>query len=43
MRIKIASVGEPVLRDPARPLRPEEIGSETIRELIEHMREPDIT
>ena len=39
MRIKIASVGEPVLRDPARPLRPEEIGSETIRELIEHMRE----
>ncbi|AXC12477.1 Peptide deformylase [Acidisarcina polymorpha] len=39
MRIKIASVGDAVLRDPARPLRPEEIGSETIRELIEHMRE----
>jgi len=39
MRIKIASVGEPVLRDKARPLTPEEIGSPRIRELIEHMRE----
>jgi peptide deformylase len=39
MRIKIASVGEPVLRNTARPLRPEEIGSDRIRELIEHMRE----
>jgi peptide deformylase len=39
MRIKIATVGEPVLRDAARPLRPEEIQSERIRELIEHMRE----
>jgi peptide deformylase len=39
MRIKIASVGEPVLRDAARPLGPEEIASEHIRELIEHMRE----
>ena len=39
MRIKIASVGEPVLRSAARPLRPEEIGSDSIRELIEHMRE----
>ncbi|RXH57989.1 peptide deformylase [Granulicella sibirica] len=39
MRIKIASVGEPVLRDAARPLRPEEIGTGRIRELIEHMRE----
>jgi peptide deformylase len=39
MRIKIASVGEPLLRDAARPLRPEEIGSECIRALIEHMRE----
>jgi peptide deformylase len=39
MRIKIASVGEPVLRNVARPLRPEEIGSQRIRELIEHMRE----
>jgi peptide deformylase len=39
MRIKIASVGEPVLRAGARPLLPEEIGSSRIRELIEHMRE----
>jgi peptide deformylase len=39
MRIKIASVGEPVLRTLARPLRPEEIASQTIHELIEHMRE----
>ncbi|MDW5264690.1 MULTISPECIES: peptide deformylase [Acidobacteriaceae] len=39
MRIKIVSVGEPVLRNAARPLRPEEIGSDRIRELIEHMRE----
>ena len=39
MRIKIAGVGEAVLRNAARPLRPEEIGSVRIRELIEHMRE----
>lgn len=39
MRIKIASVGEPVLRSAARPLVPEEIGSDRVRELIEHMRE----
>jgi peptide deformylase len=39
MRIKIASVGEPVLRGAARPLLLEEIGSERIRELIAHMRE----
>jgi peptide deformylase len=39
MRIKIAIVGEPVLRAAARPLLPEEIGSNRIRELIEHMRE----
>ena len=39
MRIKITSVGEPVLREAARPLRPEEISSDRIRELIEHMRE----
>lgn len=39
MRIKIASVGEPVLRDAARPLRSDEIGSGRIRELIEYMRE----
>lgn len=39
MRIKIAGVGEPVLRNAARPLRPEEIGSDRIRELIAYMRE----
>jgi peptide deformylase len=39
MRIKIVGVGEPVLRNRSRPLRPEEIGSRRIRELIEHMRE----
>jgi peptide deformylase len=39
MRIKIANVGEPVLRAAARPLLSEEIGSGKIRELIEHMRE----
>lgn len=39
MRLKIAGVGEPVLRHGTRPLRPEEIGSEAIRSLIEHMRE----
>src|SRR5664279_5784165 len=39
MRIKIANVGELVLRNVARPLCPEEIGSHRIRELIEHMRE----
>jgi len=39
MRIKIATVGEPVLRNPARPLGPEEIRSDRIRQLIEHMRE----
>lgn len=39
MRIKIASVGEPVLRQAARPLRPDEIGSDRIRQLVEHMRE----
>lgn len=39
MRIKIASAGEPVLRDIARPLSPEEINSDRIRELIKHMRE----
>jgi peptide deformylase len=39
MRIKIASVGEPVLRNRARPLHPEEIGSRRIRELIKDMRE----
>jgi peptide deformylase len=39
MRIKIACVGEPVLRGETRPLTPEEIGSQRIRDLIEHMRE----
>jgi peptide deformylase len=39
MKIKMAGVGEPVLRDVARALRPEEIGSERIRDLIAHMRE----
>jgi len=39
MRIKITSVGEPVLRGKARPLTQEEIGSQHISHLIEHMRE----
>lgn len=39
MRIKIASVGEPVLRGEARPLTPEEIRSQRIHDLIENMRE----
>jgi peptide deformylase len=39
MRIKIVSVGEPVLRKAARQLRPDEIGSDRIRQLIEYMRE----
>jgi peptide deformylase len=39
MKIKIASAGEPVLRNTARQLRPEEIGSNCIRALIAHMRE----
>jgi peptide deformylase len=39
MRIRIASVGEHVLRGEARPLTPKEIRSQRIRDLIEHMRE----
>ena len=39
MRIKIASVGEAVLRSEAKPLTLEQISSSRIRELIEHMRE----
>jgi peptide deformylase len=39
MKIKIACVGEPVLRDAARPLLLDEIGTDHIRHLIEHMRE----
>jgi hypothetical protein len=33
MRIEIASVGEPVLRNAARSLCPEEIGTDRIREV----------
>ncbi len=39
MKIKIVSVGEPVLRGEARPLTSGEIGSQRIRDLIEYMRE----
>ena len=39
MRIKIATVGEAVLRTEARRLTAEEIHSTAIHELIEHMRE----
>lgn len=39
MRLEIVNVGEPLLRNVARPLRPEEIGTEFLRELIGHMRE----
>jgi peptide deformylase len=39
MRIKIASVGEAVLRNEARPLAQEEISSTRIQDLISHMRE----
>jgi peptide deformylase len=39
MRIKIASVGEAVLRGEARPVTSAEIGSARARELIAHMRE----
>jgi peptide deformylase len=39
MRIKIAGVGESVLRAKARPLTQEEIGSARILDLIAHMRE----
>jgi peptide deformylase len=39
MRIKIATVGEPVLRNAARAIHPEEIGTDRISELIKHMRE----
>lgn len=42
---KIAQLGEPVLRQPARPLRPEEIGSPTTRtlvaDMVETMRDAD--
>lgn len=39
MRLKIVQVGEPVLRERARPLTPDEIDSREIQELIESMRE----
>ena len=39
MRLKIVSVGEAVLRQPARPLTAAEICSAEIQQLIQHMRE----
>jgi peptide deformylase len=39
MTLKIVSVGDPVLRQRARPLSPEEILSPAIQRLIEEMRE----
>ncbi|MDD2768504.1 MAG: peptide deformylase [Methylococcus sp.] len=39
LRLKIVQAGEPVLRQRARALSPEEIRSTAIQELIEHMRE----
>jgi peptide deformylase len=39
MKLKILQVGEPVLRQPARPLSVEEIQSPPIQQLIELMRE----
>lgn len=39
MRLKILQTGDPVLRTKARPLAPDEIATDRIQELIEHMRE----
>jgi peptide deformylase len=39
MKLKISQVGEPVLRQPARPLSSEEILSPSIQQLIELMRD----
>lgn len=39
LRLKILQVGEPVLRQRARPLQAEEIRSREIQDLIEHLRE----
>jgi peptide deformylase len=39
MPLTIVQAGEPVLRRPARPLRPNEVRSRVIRELIEQMKE----
>jgi peptide deformylase len=39
VRLKIVQTGEPVLRQTARPLTPEEIAHPAIQELISHMRD----
>jgi peptide deformylase len=39
MRLKIVQAGEPVLRQTARPLTPEEIRQPSMRDLLAHMRE----
>jgi len=39
VRLKILQTGDPVLRTKARPLAPDEIATDRIQELIEHMRE----
>ena len=39
VRLKIVQAGEPVLRQIARPLTPEEIAHPAIQELIDHMRD----
>src|ERR1700686_535078 len=39
MPLTIVQAGEPVLRRPARPLRPNEIRSREVRELIQQMKE----
>jgi peptide deformylase len=39
VRLKILQTGEPVLRQTARPLRPDEITHPAIQELIAHMRD----
>ncbi|WP_370630353.1 hypothetical protein [Methylococcus sp. Mc7] len=39
LRLKIVQAGEPVLRQRARPLSPEEIRSAAVQALIGHMRE----
>jgi len=38
-RLKIVQAGDPVLRQPAQPLSPDQIGSPETRQLIEWMRE----
>jgi peptide deformylase len=39
VRLKILQAGDPVLRTKARPLAPNEIATDAVQELIEHMRE----